>query len=122
METSCQGEGTQIMILSPYFLCGLFLGLILSKSLSKLNKRKAGKIFEQKTNAAKYQDPFYVEVKTGKYFFMSDLLKRYGRHGLFKLLADGTFMNEDFYLRRQNEKKRQNERHGGTALQDSQEL
>lgn len=120
---SSQGKGTRIMILLPYFLCGLFLGLILSKLLiRKLNKRKAGKIFEQKTNAAKYQDPFYVEVKTGKYFFMSDLLKIYGRHGLFKLLADGTFMNEDFYLRRQNEKKRQNERHGGTALQDSQEL
>lgn len=111
------------MILLLYFLCGLFLGLILSKLIiRKLNKRKVGKIFEQKTNAAEYLDPFYVEVKTGKYFFMSDLLKIYGRHGLFKLLADGTFMNEDFYLREQNEKKRQNERHGGTALQDSQEL
>ena len=84
-----------------YFLFGLFLGLILSKLL--IRKLKSWEIFEQKTNAAEYQDPFYVEVKTGKYFFMSDLLKIYGRHGLFKLLADGTFMNEDFYLRRQNE-------------------
>ena len=106
-----------------YFLFGLLFGIILSKFLiQKLNEKVPKKGSEKVINAAEYQDPFYVEVKTGKYFFMSDLLKKYGRHGLFKLLADGTFMNEDFYLRKQNEKKRKNERHGGTALQDSQEL
>jgi hypothetical protein len=102
-----------------YFLFGLLFGIILSKFLiQKLNEKGSEKVI----NAAEYQDPFYVEVKTGKYFFMSALLKIYGRHGLFKLLADGTFMNEEFYLRKQNEKKRKNERHGGTTLQDSKEL
>ena len=102
-----------------YFFSGLLFGIILSKLLIQKQNEKGS---EKVINVAEHQDPFYVEVKTGKYFFMSDLLKIYGRHGLFKLLANGTFMNEDFYLRKQNEKKRQNERHDGTALQDSQEL
>ena len=46
-----------------------------------------------------FNDPFYVEVKTGKYFFRSDLIKEHGRKWLGHALAEGTFVHESHYKR-----------------------
>lgn len=34
---------------------------------------------------------FLVHAKTGKYFWRDDLIKKYGRKGLFELIAVGNF-------------------------------
>ena len=47
-------------------------------------------------------DPFYVKVKTGEFFFRSDLIRKYGRKGLGRLLAEGTFVNDGLPALRKN--------------------
>ena len=79
-----------------FFCCLMFLYIIRREKLQKANVSPLIK----KTII---NDPFYVEVKTGKYYFRSDLIKEYGRKELSHLLAQGIFVNESFY---EKEKRR----------------
>ena len=50
-------------------------------------------------------ETFLVDVKTGKYSFRGDLIKKYGRKGVFHMLAYGELVHEDKWL----EMKKKNE-------------
>lgn len=47
-----------------------------------------------------HNEIFYVDVKTGKYHDIDELIMIYGRHGLCKLLAEGSLVNESIYEKR----------------------
>jgi len=46
-------------------------------------------------------DPFYIDTATGEYFFRSQLISKYGKRGLGKLVANGKFENELCYKKKE---------------------
>lgn len=48
---------------------------------------------------------FLVNEKSGEYFFREDLVKKYGRKKIFKLIANGVLMDEDLYTKKQNKRR-----------------
>lgn len=52
-----------------------------------------------------HNEIFYVDVKTGKYHDIDELIMTYGRHGLCKLLAEGSLVNESIYEKRKEATK-----------------
>lgn len=51
-----------------------------------------------------HNDIFYIDVKTGKYHDIDELIMLYGRNCLCKLLAEGKLVNESFYEKRKEAK------------------
>lgn len=58
-----------------------------------------------KGNPVRWADTFYVEVATGKYHFAGNLIKKYGRQKLCKLLSEGKFVAEGHWEKMQEGKK-----------------
>lgn len=78
-----------------FFFCGQAFGLLLIKLSTLIKNHKK----ELQTNKQTffYHEPFYVEVETGKYFFLADLIKEYGLDKVRHLVACGVFINENEY-------------------------
>lgn len=78
-----------------FFFCGQAFGLLLIKLFTLIKNHKK----ELQTNKQTFfhYEPFYVEVKTGKYFFLTDLIKEYGLDKVRHLVAYGVFINENEY-------------------------
>ena len=83
-------------------LFGQTIGILFGPKIYQMVKSKIESYRKRKTTQQKQiiVDPFYVEISTGKYFFRSDLIKKYGRKGLFHLIAEGIFEHELVYEKR----------------------
>ncbi len=77
------------------FFCGQAFGFLLIKLFNLIKDHKK----ELQTNKQTFfhYEPFYVEVKTGKYFCLTDLIKEYGLDKVRHLVAYGVFINENEY-------------------------
>lgn len=91
------------------FFVGWVIGIFSAVLLVYLVRRETEQVADGErvcTNGKEFyhDDPFYVEVATGKYYFCSDLIKEHGRKWLCEQLAKGTFLNEGFYEKIYKEK------------------
>lgn len=91
------------------FLVGFIFCILINNLLCYIENRKAKKKeserYYEQTFVAWWDYTFYVEVATGKYYLARDLIKTYGRHGLFKLIAENKFVNEGHWDKMQEKKK-----------------
>ena len=83
-------------------LFGQIIGILLGPKIYRMVHSKIESYRNRKTTPQTQiiVDPFYVETATRKYFFRSDLIKKYGRKGLFHLIAEGIFEHELAYEKR----------------------
>lgn len=83
-------------------LFGQTIGILFGPKIYQMVKSKIESYRNRKTTQQTQiiVDPFYVEIATGKYFFRSDLIKKYGRKGLSHLIAKGLFEHELVYEKR----------------------
>lgn len=93
------------------FFVGWIIGIFSAVMLVYLVRREmeqvadGDRVCSKKENSVRWADTFYVEVATGKYHFASDLIKKYGRQMLGKLVAEGKFVNEGYWDKMQEDKK-----------------
>lgn len=81
------------------FFVGWVIGILSSLLLLYLIRRESEQVADgervcSKENSVRWAETFYVDVATGKYHFVGDLIKEYGRQTLGKLVAEGKFVNE----------------------------
>lgn len=77
----------------PAFFAGLIIGIA-------LGYRRCGdkhSVSSEKTACNEKLepcDPFYVNVRTGEYEFRSDLIRKFGKDELARMVAYGEYVNE----------------------------
>lgn len=79
------------------FFVGWVIGILSALMLIYLVRREMESVADGErvcTNGKNVNDPFYVEVKTGKYEFRSDLIRKYGREEFSRMVAYGEYVNE----------------------------
>lgn len=98
-----------LMVFYLGVLLGFSLCILINKLLCYIEDRKAKKKESERhpeqTIIAWWDCTFYVEVATGKYYLARDLIKTYGRRGLFKLIAENKFVNEGHWKKKKERQK-----------------
>lgn len=98
--TMCSCVFTLAMCLVSY-LIGFFFGRVTRKS----SKKKDYASDEMDVFYTNSNERFLVEVKTGEYSFQQDLINKYGKKEVFRMLAYGELVHEEKWL----EMKKKNE-------------
>lgn len=92
------------------FFVGWVIGILSALLFLYLIRRESEQVADgervcsKRENSVRWADTFYVDVATGKYHFASDLIKEYGRQTLGKLVAEGKFVNEEHWVKMQEDR------------------
>ncbi len=76
-----------------------FIGFFFGHMTKKYAKNKNDSFDVAEISSTPPDETFLVDVKTGKYSFRGDLIKKYGRKGVFHMLAYGELVHEDEWLK-----------------------
>ena len=88
------------------FLVGFIFCIVINRLLCYIENRKVKKKESERCSNqdVHWADTFYIDVATGKYYFASDLMLKYGRKKLAELVACGKFVNEVYWNEMQEKK------------------
>lgn len=87
------------------FFVGWAIGILSALMLIYLVRRETESVADGErvcTNGKNVNDPFYVEVRTGKYEFRSDLIRKYGREEFSRMVSYGEYVHELRYQKTTN--------------------
>ena len=95
------------------FFVGWVIGILSALLFLYIIRRETESVADGErvcTNGKNVNDPFYVEVRTGKYEFRSDLIRKYGKDEFARMVAYGEYVNENRYTKQPNDERAKEQR------------
>lgn len=90
------------------FFVGYVIGILSALLFLYIIRRETESVADGErvcTNGKNVNDPFYVEVRTGKYEFRSDLIQKYGKDEFARMVAYGEYVNENRYTKQPHDER-----------------